>query len=161
MKSCIGKNVYERIGNVAYALACQCRGNGDIIDWIVATRNIEPGCPSLKLTTNLYWRSLDLSLAKEIRNMVYKAGKEATTIKDNIEFLRKQAIKEKRVIGGRELLVCIITTLGQKVRRKSINDLVNLQTPNVRDIEVFFSSWRNIIIESRTSMKSRKCLSRN
>ena len=56
-------------------------------------------------------------------------------------------MKEKRVVGGRELLVCIINTFGNKTKRKGINDLINLQAPNEKTLEKFHMNWRDIMID--------------
>ena len=135
------------VDDVAYEFARICNGDSKVMRWI---RNLRNGLPKdyLMLSEDPKWRSLDLILAQEIDRSIGRTKLSHQSIKGNLELLRKRALMEERVAGGREMMDCIMRTIGSAKKRSGVNDLVKIETPNARNLERFYIEWRNTEIET-------------
>ena len=135
------------VDDIAYEFASICDGDSRVMKWV---RNIKNGLQKehLMLSDIPKWRSLDLILAREINRSIGKTKLSHQSIKGNLELLRKRAMLEERVAGGREMIDCIIKTIGSAKKRSGVNDLMKIETPNARSLEKFYIEWRNTEIET-------------
>lgn len=137
----------EWIEDIAYELAYICNGDRRVLRWILDLKSDNPNRPSTELPNHSKWRSLDLFLAKETKRMVNRLGNQYPTIQCNMALLRKTAIRDERVIGGREMLMCILNTVGKYDEKKGIKDLANIKAPNAKTLGEFYATWQTILID--------------
>ena len=142
-----GNGIRAWVEEIAYEASNKCDGEETVQQWVLDTFEKNPNCGSLKLPKQESWRALDLNIADEINKMLNKAGDKFNNIKNNIALLKRKAMREKRVLGVREIIVCILSSYGQIDRKYNINDLNNIKTPNVKNLEGFYTEWKEILLD--------------
>ena len=158
-----GNGIRAWVEEVAYEASNNCDGEESVQQWVLDTFEKNPNCGSLKLPKQESWRALDLNIADEIKKMLNKAGDKFNNIKNNIALLKRKAMREKRVLGGREIIVCILSSYGQIDKKYNVNDLNNIKVPNVKSLETFYTEWKEILldIDEEENMKELKVILEN
>ena len=140
-------SVKSWVEEIAYEAACLCGGDENVQSWILDVIDIDHDGYDLRLPVEPSWRALDIGIADEIKMLVNKAGDKYQTVRGNITLLKRRAMRERRLLGGREMMVTVINSYGPLEKRNSINDLMQLKAPSIKTLEQFYIDWKDIMVD--------------
>ena len=141
------RNFHSWIEEVAYEAACNCGGDVSVQHWILEILDDAHDMSVFCLPMNKSWRELDLNIAEEVKFLLNKTSDDFANIRDKVSLLKRRAMREKRIIGGREMLLCMITSYGPIEKRNCIDELNALCVPSLKTLEKFYMDWQDIIID--------------
>ena len=142
-----GSSVKSWVEEVAYEAASMCGGDENVQRWILDIIDIDHDGYDLRLPVEPSWRALDINIANEIKALINKASEKHQTVRGNITLLKRRAMREKRLLGGREIMVAVMNSYGPLEKRNSINDLMQLKAPSIKTLEHFYIEWKDILID--------------
>ena len=142
-----GNSVRSWIEEVAYEAAVKCGGDENVQKWVLEIMDIDSDGYNLSLPQEDSWRALDINIADEIKSIMNNAGDKYQTIRGNITLLKRRAMRERRILGGREIMTAVVKSYGTVEKRNSMNDLMLLKTPTIKTLEQFYIDWKDILID--------------
>ena len=142
-----GNSVRSWVEEVAYEAANNCGGDENVQRWVLEVIDTDHDGYNLRLPSDSSWRALDINIADEIKSLVNKAGDKYQTVRGNLTLQKRKAMRERRILGGRELMVAVINSYGPFEKRNCINDLMQMKPPNVKSLEQFYIDWKDTLID--------------
>ena len=142
-----GNSVRSWVEEVAYEAANNCGGDENVQRWVLEVIDTDHNGYNLRLPSDSSWRALDINIADEIKSLVNKAGDKYQTVRGNLTLQKRKAMRERRILGGRELMVAVINSYGPFEKRNCINDLMQMKPPNVKSLEQFYIDWKDTLID--------------